>query len=279
MNRLMRFAIPVLAVCVLALPVRASAAGKSKLLPAATVKSLTATMLTVTADGKDTTFAVDAKTSVIGKGVGTKAAPKAGKATITDLLGVGDRVTVTYQDAGGDARVEGRAAGEARAGRRHLVDAIRIRTLRRAWSRRARGDETGVAQGARRDRGTGDRRDQSIRERRRRDLSGPDRRPRRDHARRRPLPRRAVSDEGRVRPRGRPPDRIRQPAVPRHDRASRHASVRAVQSVGRQHSRPLGRARVFDVRHDRERSCSATRPPPGSTAIQPADRRAAAWPR
>ena len=102
MNRLMRFGILVLAVCFLAVPVRSSAAGKSKLLPAATVKSLTATVLTVTADGKDTTFAVDAKTSVIGKGVGTKTAAKGkgGKASITDLLSVGDKVTVTYQESG-----------------------------------------------------------------------------------------------------------------------------------------------------------------------------------
>lgn len=100
MNRLMRFAILVLAVCFLALPVHASPAGKSKLLPAATVKSLTGTMLTVTADGKDTTLAVDAKTNVIGKGVGTKARAKGGKAAITDLLNVGDRVTVTYQESG-----------------------------------------------------------------------------------------------------------------------------------------------------------------------------------
>ncbi len=100
MNRLMRFAIPVLAVCFLLLPLRSSAAGKSKLLPAATVKSLTGTMLTVTADGKDTTFSVDTKTRVVGKGVGTKAAAKGGKAAITDLLSVGDRVTVTYQESG-----------------------------------------------------------------------------------------------------------------------------------------------------------------------------------
>jgi hypothetical protein len=102
MNRLIRVAIPLLAVCFLALPVPSSAAGKSKLLSAATVKSLTGTMLTVTADGKDTTFALDAKTSVVGKGVGTKAAAKGkgGKAAITDLLNVGDRVSVTYQESG-----------------------------------------------------------------------------------------------------------------------------------------------------------------------------------
>ena len=99
MNRLMRLAIPVLAVCVLALPVDSAAAGK-KLLANATVKSVTSTMLTVTADGKDTSLTVDAKTSVIGKGLGTKTRAKGGKATITDLLSVGDRVSVTYQEDG-----------------------------------------------------------------------------------------------------------------------------------------------------------------------------------
>jgi len=100
MNRLISFAIPVLAVCALALAVNASAAGKTKLLPNATVKSLTPTGLTVTADGKDTSLAVDAKTKVLGKGIGTKSRAKGGKATITDLLSVGDRVAVTYQEDG-----------------------------------------------------------------------------------------------------------------------------------------------------------------------------------
>jgi hypothetical protein len=100
MNRLMRFATLLLAACVLALPINASAAGKTKLLPNATVKSITATMLTVTADGKDTSLTVDAKTNVIGKGLGTKTRAKGGKATITDLLSVGDRVSVTYQEDG-----------------------------------------------------------------------------------------------------------------------------------------------------------------------------------
>lgn len=99
MNRIMRLAIPVLAVSILAFPVRASAAGK-KLLANATVKSLTATLLTVTADGKDSSFSVDAKTSVVGKGIGTKARAKGGKAAITDLLNAGDRVTVTYEESG-----------------------------------------------------------------------------------------------------------------------------------------------------------------------------------
>jgi hypothetical protein len=105
MNRMMRLAMPLLAATILAFPSPASAAGKTKLVSNATIKSLTATMLTVTAaDGKDSSFAVDAKTNVIGKGIGTKARAKGGKAAITDLLNVGDRVSVTYQEDGTSMR-------------------------------------------------------------------------------------------------------------------------------------------------------------------------------
>jgi hypothetical protein len=94
MNRLMRIAFPVLAASILAFPSNASAAGKTKVLASATVKSV------APADGKDTSFSVDAKTSVIGKGIGTKSRAKGGKATIADLLSAGDRVSVTYQEDG-----------------------------------------------------------------------------------------------------------------------------------------------------------------------------------
>ena len=100
MNRLMRVAFPLLAATILAFPSSGSAAGKTKLLASATVKSVAPTTLTVTADGKDTAFSVDAKTSVIGKGIGTKSRAKGGKATIADLLSAGDRVSVTYQEDG-----------------------------------------------------------------------------------------------------------------------------------------------------------------------------------
>jgi hypothetical protein len=104
MNRLMRLAMPLLAATVLAFPGPASAAGKTKLLANATVKSITGNTLTVSADGKDTAFSVDAKTSVIGKGIGTKSRAKGGKATISDLLNAGDRVSVTYQEDGSSMR-------------------------------------------------------------------------------------------------------------------------------------------------------------------------------
>ena len=97
------FAIPLLALSVALWPSAASAQAKAKnqMLPNGIVKSVSGTILIVTALGKDTTFAVDAKTRVVGKGVGTKSAAKGGKPTIVDLLKEGDRVTVTYQDMGG----------------------------------------------------------------------------------------------------------------------------------------------------------------------------------
>jgi hypothetical protein len=97
------FATPLLALSVALWPSAASAQAKAKnqMLPNGTVKSVSGTSVVVTALGKDTTFAVDARTKVVGKGVGTKSAAKGGKPTIVDLLKEGDRVTVTYQDTGG----------------------------------------------------------------------------------------------------------------------------------------------------------------------------------
>jgi len=104
MKRVTRVAVPLLALALFVWPAVSSAA--TKLVSNATVKSLSATSLTVSASGKDTTFSVDARTKVVGKGVGTKAAAKGkgGRAGITDLLGEGDRVNVTYQDTGGNLR-------------------------------------------------------------------------------------------------------------------------------------------------------------------------------
>jgi len=99
----MLFALPLIALFVALWPSPASAQAKAKnqMLPNGTVKSVSGTSVVVTALGKETTFAVDAKTKVVGKGVGTKSAAKGGKPTIVDLLREGDRVTVTYQDTGG----------------------------------------------------------------------------------------------------------------------------------------------------------------------------------
>jgi hypothetical protein len=70
-----------------------------------TVDSLTGTTLTISGStgGGGTfkqSFMVDAKTRVIALGAGTAAAGQGGKVTITDFVGVGDQVTVTYQKMG-----------------------------------------------------------------------------------------------------------------------------------------------------------------------------------
>ena len=80
--------------------VSAADKAKTQMLPNGLVKAVTATSLTVTADGKDANFAVDGKTKVHGKGIGTKSKAKGGKPAITDLLAAGDRVTVSYQQMG-----------------------------------------------------------------------------------------------------------------------------------------------------------------------------------
>jgi hypothetical protein len=100
------FAIPLLALTLVALPapLAGQAKAKSQLLPNATVKSVSASSLVVATLGKDVTFMVDPKTKVVGKGIGTKSAAKGGKPTIADLLKEGDRVTVTYQDVAGTMR-------------------------------------------------------------------------------------------------------------------------------------------------------------------------------
>jgi hypothetical protein len=66
-----------------------------------TVKSVAAGSLVVSDGGKDMTFTVDAKTRVVGKGAGTKSAAAGGRTSITDLISNGDRVSVTYTEAGG----------------------------------------------------------------------------------------------------------------------------------------------------------------------------------
>ena len=85
-------------------------------------------------------------------------------------------------------------------------------------------------------------------------LSRPHRWPRRGEPRQRPVPRRAVSDQGCVRPREGAQNRVRLAPVRGHDRGGRHLLRRSAQGRRRQHPRPLGGARVFDVGHHRERA-------------------------
>jgi hypothetical protein len=84
-----------------------------------TVESVTTTALTITgAGGGGATFrqsyTLDATTKVVGEGVGTAAAKAGGKVVLTDFVGKGDRVTVTYHQAGtglhaSEVRVERKA--------------------------------------------------------------------------------------------------------------------------------------------------------------------------
>jgi len=70
-----------------------------------TVKSVAATSMTITGSSGSgatftQTFTIDSNTKVIGKGAGTAAAAAGGKTAITDLVGNGDHVSVTYHAAG-----------------------------------------------------------------------------------------------------------------------------------------------------------------------------------
>jgi hypothetical protein len=70
-----------------------------------TVESISASALTITGAGGGgstfkQTFTIDAKTTVVGEGVGTAAAAKGGKIVFTDHVTKGDRVTVTYRTMG-----------------------------------------------------------------------------------------------------------------------------------------------------------------------------------
>ncbi|HEV2983390.1 MAG TPA: DUF5666 domain-containing protein [Vicinamibacterales bacterium] len=71
-----------------------------------TVKSVTATSLSISGSGGggatfDQTFTIDSKTKVVGKGAGTASAAKGGKIAITDLVAMGDRVSVSFHDMNG----------------------------------------------------------------------------------------------------------------------------------------------------------------------------------
>jgi len=82
---------------------------------AGVVKSVTVSALVVAASGKDTTFAVDQETRVIGTGVGTATAAAGGRIAITSLVSAGDTVQVSYSQAAGAIRAtEVRITAKAR---------------------------------------------------------------------------------------------------------------------------------------------------------------------
>jgi Domain of unknown function (DUF5666) len=64
-------------------------------------KSVSASSLTITAGGKDMTFAVDQTTRVVGTGASTKTQAAGGRIVFTDLVATGNRVSVSYTEAAG----------------------------------------------------------------------------------------------------------------------------------------------------------------------------------
>jgi hypothetical protein len=79
-----------------------AAAGETKT-ASGTVKSVAPTSLTMTGSGAAATtqtFTIDSSTKVIGRGVGTAAAAAGGRTVVTDLVAVGDTVSITYHSMG-----------------------------------------------------------------------------------------------------------------------------------------------------------------------------------
>jgi hypothetical protein len=69
-----------------------------------TVESISGSTLSIAGSTPGGTFkqsfTVDASTKVVAEGAGTAAAGRGGKVSITDFVGVGDQVTVSYRKAG-----------------------------------------------------------------------------------------------------------------------------------------------------------------------------------
>jgi hypothetical protein len=69
-----------------------------------TVTAMTGTSLTVKTSAGESTFTIDPKTKIIGTGLGTKAkaaAAEGKKQVLSDVVGVGDSVSVTYHEVAG----------------------------------------------------------------------------------------------------------------------------------------------------------------------------------
>jgi hypothetical protein len=64
------------------------------------VKSVTASSMVITDNGKDSTFAIDSNTKVLAKGAGTATRAAGGSIAFTSLVGVGDTVSVSYTGSG-----------------------------------------------------------------------------------------------------------------------------------------------------------------------------------
>jgi hypothetical protein len=85
-----------------------------------TVTSMTGSSLTVKTSAGESTVAIDAKTKIVGTGLGTKskeAAAAGKKQVLADVVGVGDSVAVSYHDMAGakqasEVRVHKKAAAK-----------------------------------------------------------------------------------------------------------------------------------------------------------------------
>jgi hypothetical protein len=93
----------------------AAAAAKSM---SGTVKSISAASMTIVGSGgASSTFTIDGTTKVVARGAGTAAAAAGGKTAITEMVGTGDTVSVTYHQAGSgmhaaEVRVTAKAAAK-----------------------------------------------------------------------------------------------------------------------------------------------------------------------
>jgi hypothetical protein len=93
-------------VLLLAMIVATAAAAEKSKISQGKVTAVTADSITISTGAESMTFAVDAATTVRGKGLKTKSnemAAKGEKITLADSLGVNDVVSVTYTEAGGKA--------------------------------------------------------------------------------------------------------------------------------------------------------------------------------
>lgn len=112
-------ALALVVIASLAIAPTASLAAQAKSKATGIVSAVTADGVTVKVAGKDTTFKVDPKTSIVAKGAGTaaKEAKKEGMKgpKLGDVVKVGDEVEVTYTTVAGamvasDVRVTKKAA-------------------------------------------------------------------------------------------------------------------------------------------------------------------------
>ena len=91
-------------VALLAMTIATAAAAEKSKMTEGKITSVSADSITISKGAQSMTFAVDAATTIKGKGLTTKANEKAAKGekmTVADSLAVNDLVSVTYTEEGG----------------------------------------------------------------------------------------------------------------------------------------------------------------------------------